>query len=148
MDNSQTRSFISDKSTFTKVGLYRSEAPIRMQVLTSSATTSSAIKSPSPFRVVFGSSHVPSWKPSHVFSINFLGGQQLRRPLSAIVEPDGNSFIARTPDLPLYGLGDDPISAIEALNNEIASLYEDLQQDDNFTDEWLKIKKFFLENLQ
>ncbi len=142
MSNNQTRRFISDRSTSTSVELHRFEAPIRMQVL----EISSAIKA--PFTVVPGSSHVPSRRPPHVFSINFLGGRQLQRALSAIVEPDGEGFIARTPDLPLYGLGDDPISAIEALNNEIASLYEDLQQDDNFTDEWLKIKEFFRENLQ
>lgn len=142
MNANQTRRFTSDSSTFTKAELRRFEDPIRTRVL----ETSSAIKS--PFTVIFGSSHAPSWSPPHVFTINFLGGRQLRRALSAIVEPDGKNFIARTPDLPLYGLGDDPISAIEALNNEIASLYEDLQQDDNFTDEWLKIKEFFRENLR
>ena len=84
---------------------------------------------------------------AEIIPLNFIAGRQLKRPLSAIVEPDGNSYIARTPDLPLYGYGDDPISAIEALNREVASLYEDLQQDDNYTEEWLRIKAFFRDNL-
>jgi predicted RNase H-like HicB family nuclease len=62
--------------------------------------------------------------------------------LSVIVEPDYGGFIAKMPDLPVYGYGDDREEAINNLKIEIESLYEDLMQDDNFTDEWLQIKEF------
>lgn len=39
----------------------------------------------------------------------------LNPPLDVVVEPDGDSFIARTVDMPLYGVGDDPLDAIEAV---------------------------------
>ena len=62
--------------------------------------------------------------------------------LDAVIEPDGDGFIARTVDLPLYGSGEDVIEAVDMLKREIVSLYEDLMEDDDFSDEWLKIKVF------
>ena len=74
--------------------------------------------------------------------INILPSRILNIPLDAIVEPDSDGYIARTTDLPLYGFGDDSIEAVEALKQEIESLYEDLMEDDKLTPEWLKIKSF------
>ena len=64
-------------------------------------------------------------------------------PLNIIIEPDDSGFIARNPDLPLYGYGEDVTEAIEMLKQEIESLYDDLMQGDDYTDEWLEIKKFY-----
>lgn len=74
--------------------------------------------------------------------INRLFNIQLRFPLAVIVEPDDKIFIARTPDLPLYAVGDDQIEAVDSLKREIESLYNDLMEDDEFTEEWLGVKKF------
>lgn len=71
----------------------------------------------------------------------------LNPPLDAVVEPDGDSFIARTVDMPLYGVGDDPLDAIEALKAEIENLYDDLMADDSFTSEWMRIKALLSERL-
>lgn len=79
--------------------------------------------------------------------INLLRSKNLRAPLDAIVEPDDDGFIARTTDIPLYGYGDDPIEAIDALKYEIESLYDDLMADDQFTDEWLRVKEFLQERI-
>lgn len=68
-------------------------------------------------------------------------------PLDAIIEPDGESFIARATDIPLYGVGDDPMDAIEALKMEIENLYDDLAKDDDFTTEWLHVKMLLSERL-
>ena len=63
----------------------------------------------------------------------------LSEPLIFTLEPDADGFIAKCPDLPtLYGYGDDKTEAINNLKFEIASLYEDLSEDDNFTEDWLK----------
>ena len=75
-------------------------------------------------------------------TIKTLPNKILREGLDAVVEPDGDGYIARTVDLPLYGNGDDVIDAVDMLKREIVSLYDDLMEDDNFTDEWLKIKAF------
>ena len=74
--------------------------------------------------------------------INLLPTKSLRTPLDAIVEQDDGGFIARITDIPLYGYGDDPVEAIDALKCEIESLYDDLMEDDDFTEEWLAIKDF------
>lgn len=81
-------------------------------------------------------------------TINKLLNLQLQSPLDVIIEPDDNGFIARTPDLPLYAFNDDPIEAIESLKFEIESLYNDLMEDDEFTDEWLKIKSFLRKTIK
>jgi hypothetical protein len=79
--------------------------------------------------------------------INLLPNKTLNAPLDAIVEPDGDGFTARTIDLPLYGHGDDPKESIEMLKREIESLYDDLIEDDNFSDEWLRIRRFLVERI-
>lgn len=140
----EKRFFVKGESTPMSENLRRFKDPVRMQILRDEASQ--------VFRVTVVSAastntFVPHVGAVQIFSLNFIAGRQLKKPLSAIVEPDGDSYIARTPDLPLYGSGDDSISAIEALNREIASLYEDLLQDDNYTEEWLRIKAFFRDNL-
>jgi hypothetical protein len=79
--------------------------------------------------------------------INFLANKNLKAPIDAILERDGEGFIARTLEMPLYGYGEDPIEAMDTLKREIESLYEDLMEDDNFTDDWLRIKAFLLERI-
>jgi len=75
-------------------------------------------------------------------TINKLLNLQLKSALDIIIEPDDDGFIARMPDLPLYAFDDDPVEAIESLKFEIESLYNDLMEDDEFTEEWLSIKAF------
>ncbi len=77
-----------------------------------------------------------------VIKLHILETKQMRNPLDVIVEDDDEGFIARTVDFPLFGYGDDIIEAIDSLKSEIESLYFDLLKDDNFTEEWLNIKKF------
>lgn len=74
--------------------------------------------------------------------ISILPHKRLKVPLEAVIEPDGERFIARGVDLPLYGLGDDAKEALEALKREIESLWNDLIQDDNFSAEFLFYKRF------
>lgn len=74
--------------------------------------------------------------------LHFLVTKALSSPLDVCVETDGDSFIARTIDVPLYGLGEDIMEAVTNLKHEIESLHLDLMQDDNFTQEWLEMKKF------
>jgi hypothetical protein len=79
--------------------------------------------------------------------INFLATKRLSIPLDIIVEPDDGAFIARTTDIPLYGYGDDVMEAVEALKYEIESLYNDLTEDDSFSEDWLKIRDFLRERI-
>ena len=76
------------------------------------------------------------------FKINMLPNKEIKAPIDAILERDGEGFLARTIELSLYGYGLDPIDAIDILKNEIESLYDDLMEDDNFTDDWLRIKNY------
>ena len=79
--------------------------------------------------------------------INFLPTKNLKAPIDAILERDGEGFIARTLEIPLYGYGEDPIEAMDTLKREIESLYEDLMEDDNYTEDWLRIKAFLLNRI-
>lgn len=78
---------------------------------------------------------------SGAVSIRSLHTKRLLAPLSAIVERDDGGYIAQTIDLPLYGAGATPVEAVDALRWEIESLYEDLMEDNQFSDDWLKRKK-------
>ena len=80
-----------------------------------------------------------------IIKLNMLETKRLRSPLDVIIEEDGEGFIARAVDFSLFGCGDDRIEAIEALKFEIESLYFDLLEDDNFTEEWLSTKNFLKE---
>lgn len=82
-----------------------------------------------------------------IFSVklHLLPSKQLNPPLDVIVEQDDGGFIARPVGLPLYGYGEDPNEAIEMLSREIESLYDDLVEDDDFSDKWLRIKRFLSE---
>jgi len=82
-----------------------------------------------------------------IMHIQRLPHKTLINPLDVIVEPDDDGFLARTPDFPLYGYGKDRMEAIEMLKREIESLYEDLMEDDNFSEEWINIKRFLTETI-
>ncbi len=79
--------------------------------------------------------------------ISFLPHKHLQVPLDTVLEPDGTGFIARTTEIPLYGHGNNPEEAVEMLKREIESLYEDLMEDDEFSEEWLTIKRFLMERI-
>lgn len=79
--------------------------------------------------------------------VNSLPNKILKSPLDIVVEADEDGYIARTVDLPIYGNGDDPIEAIDMLKREIESLYDDLMSGDDFTEDWLKIKRFLAERI-
>ncbi|MFH0958648.1 MAG: hypothetical protein V1897_08095 [Pseudomonadota bacterium] len=75
------------------------------------------------------------------FRITMLPNKEVSIPIDAILEREGEGFVARTIELPLYGYGLDPMDAIDMLKDEIESLYDDLMEDDEFTDDWIKAKK-------
>jgi len=80
--------------------------------------------------------------------ISRLPNRNLVSPLDAVVESDGDGYIARTIDFPLYGNGEDPIEALDNLRANIEELYEDLLEEDEFTEEWLSIKRFLIEKVE
>jgi len=74
--------------------------------------------------------------------ISNLSTKLLKQPLTAIVEPDDEGYIARTIDLPLYGYGDTEKEAIGNLKYEIETTYNELMQTTQLSEEWIKHKKF------
>lgn len=106
-------------------------------------TTTKPIRSKKPAK------HAKSDKRDYMgfVEIAVLPHTLLRQPLSALLEHDGNGFIARSIDLPLFGYGDDPIEAVNTLKFEIESLYRDLMEDDKFSPEWLNYKRFLQERI-
>ena len=74
--------------------------------------------------------------------INKLKNFDLLEPIPVKIENSDDLTTVSTVDLPLYGEGDDIHEALDMLKDEIESLYADLNEDDNFTDEWLKRKQY------
>ena len=56
--------------------------------------------------------------------IDCLPHKKLLSQLDVIIEPDSKGFIARTPDMPLYGYGEDPIEGSRALLHYYSNLEE------------------------
>ena len=81
-------------------------------------------------------------REKNVVTISALPNLRLHHGLDVIVEPDDGGFTASSVDLPLYGYGDSAWEAVESLKREVESLYEDLMEDDNFAEEWLRRKEF------
>ena len=87
---------------------------------------------------MYGVNASTNWKTT----IECLDRKSLKVPLDVFIEADDECFLARNPDLPLYGMGYSPMEAIEMLKREIESLYDDLMGGDDFTDNWTSIKAF------
>ena len=84
----------------------------------------------------------PSVTPAPALLVWSLATLHLQRPLSVLVEADDAAYIARCPDLPqLYGYGESEHEAVESLRREIESLWADLQEDAEFSDEFLAVKQ-------
>lgn len=77
--------------------------------------------------------------------INSLSSKELSTPLTITLELDDGGFLAKMKEIPLFGFGDIPREAIDNLQYEIESLYEDLLEDNNFSQEWLEHKDFLSE---
>lgn len=88
-----------------------------------------------------------SYQKRSFIKIQRLQNLVLVTPLDAYIERDGNDFIAKTIDLPLYGYGEDVIDAVDMLKREVESLYYELQEDDNFSEEWLQIKNILKKHI-
>jgi hypothetical protein len=99
----------------------------------------------SPGRAEIAQGDSPS-SQIHV-QVNRLPNNILKAPLDVLVEPSEQGFVARTPDLPLSGYGKDRIEAIEMLKREIESLFEELRESDDVSEERLGIKKFLSERI-
>jgi hypothetical protein len=91
---------------------------------------------------------VPNLTPEDLEAIReFDGGETLREPIRITITPDDVGFIAQSIEFPLYGYGDTAAEAISSLKSELESLYVDLSMDDEFTDDWLKLKSSLLEKV-
>jgi predicted RNase H-like HicB family nuclease len=86
--------------------------------------------------------------PTVRVQLNRLPHKILKVPLDVLVEPDEQGFLARTPDLPLYGYGQDRIEAIDMLKSEIESLFDDLLENNHLSAEWLNVKTFLKERIE
>jgi len=133
----------ADNTHSADVQVFRPEATLPAHDVAATATssvfgTTTVLASPTS-----SGKHIPGWSPAwRVVSIDHLPKRRLLRPLSAVLEEDGEGFLARSVDLPLYGYGDDPIRAIDALKGQLEALYDELHEDDEFTEEWLEYREW------
>ena len=79
--------------------------------------------------------------------INRLTHKILKSPLDVLVEPDDKGFVARTPELPLNGYGQDRIEAIRMLKRQIESFFDELLEKEPLTKKEQDIKRFLSEKI-
>lgn len=82
-----------------------------------------------------------------IIQLNTLVTKRLRSPIEVLLEPDGDGFIARSVDVPVFGYGDDRVEAVDAFKHELESLYFDLTEDDEFTDDWHAIRDYLVDQV-
>lgn len=85
---------------------------------------------------------------SEIVTINLLQQYRLNTPLTAIIEYDEEGFVANLVDIPIYGTGSDRTEALQTLKLQIEDVYDELMEDDNFSDEWLNYKRFLLDVIE
>ena len=90
--------------------------------------------------------------PENSFSlyenVNILITKRLKKEISIYIEPDGDFFLASLPLLPIYGYGDTRNEAKESLLRQIEICYEDLIRDNNFSEDWLRHKKYLVDIIE
>ncbi|MCF8092528.1 MAG: hypothetical protein K9K40_08705, partial [Desulfotignum sp.] len=82
-----------------------------------------------------------------IIQLHTLVTKRLRSPIEVLLEPDGDGFIARSVDVPVFGYGDDRVEAVDAFKHELESLYFDLTEDDEFTDDWHAIRDYLVDQV-
>ena len=70
-----------------------------------------------------------------------LMGRDLKEKIPVRIEKEDDEYVVESLDYPLYGCGETKEEAVEHLEYEILSLYEELMGDDNFSDEFLRYKE-------
>lgn len=95
------------------------------------------------YRVLDDSNSAKGGKYFQIAYLHSLESLNLKQPLSVSIEFDDIYYIAKSIDFPIYAIGDDVDEAILNLKIELEELYYELQEDDDFSDEWLRYKKLF-----
>jgi len=106
-----------------------------------------ATESASCWPIVGGeASEKDDWKPStcgFTISLHSLLGYNLLAPLTVLVQRDGSQMLAELEEIPLlYGIGDTIGQALTFLKEEVEALYQELNEDENFSQDYLEIKRF------
>lgn len=83
----------------------------------------------------------------HLQRINTLVNYRLKDEFIVLIEFDEEYFLAKLIDIPIYATGNTANVAIDNLKEEIECLYEELLEDDDFSEEWLSYKNFLVANL-
>ncbi len=68
--------------------------------------------------------------------------------LTGTVHYEDGEYVAELLDMPLFSVGKSEKKAIKNLQYELDTLYAELMEDDNFSEEFLAYKDFFLKNIK
>ena len=71
-----------------------------------------------------------------LIKINSLLRVVLKKSLDAVIERDGDSYIAYTVEMPIYSNGEDIPSAVEGLKQEIDELWNEIKDAKDLSDQW------------
>ncbi|MDT8390550.1 MAG: type II toxin-antitoxin system HicB family antitoxin [Lentisphaeria bacterium] len=89
--------------------------------------------------------HIHNHTGEHDMSLTIqrLATLPLKTPLSVIVSPDEDAWLAKAPDVPqALGFGDDSFEAVEDLKEQIEEFIRELHEDDNFSRALLSQRSF------
>lgn len=87
-------------------------------------------------------------KPAYVFNfgkqvrIIDLPGKTLSSPILAFVRYDETHYLAECIEVPIYAIGNSMKESLSNLKEQLLELYDELKDDDELSDEWLKHKSY------
>jgi predicted RNase H-like HicB family nuclease len=77
--------------------------------------------------------------------ISKLPGYNITSDIECILTPnEDGSILIECPSLQLYSSGDTRAEAIENIEENIISLFDDLSENDDFSEDWLRVKSNLL----
>lgn len=80
--------------------------------------------------------------------ISNLPGYTISKVFECVVSSnEDDSILIECPSLQLYSTGDTRAEAIENIKENIVSLYDELSESDEFSEDWLKIKSDLLRRM-
>lgn len=80
--------------------------------------------------------------------INNLPGYTISKVFECSVgSNEDGTILIESPSLQLYSTGDTRAEAIENIKENIVSLYNELSESDEFSEDWLRIKSYLLNHM-
>jgi hypothetical protein len=74
--------------------------------------------------------------------IDTLFNKKLKETIYVKIEEDKNNYIASLDIMPIFGYGKTPKATIDSIKRQLESCYKELNESNEFSDDWLNFKRY------